>query len=108
MRKKIIITIFGFLISLAALAQPSTSNQVAGTKPQAPSSKTAQQKEIKIFIADIAGLPLSENSPLFPPLDWYQSKLDTATSASALMKEGWNLFQIIPINAKQYYWVFTR
>ena len=89
-------------------AQPSTSNQVAGSRPQTPSTKAAQQKEIKIFIVENAGLPMSENSPLLPPLDWYQSKLDNATSASALLKEGWNLFQIIPINAKQYYWVFTR
>ena len=89
-------------------AQPSTSNQVAGSRPQTPSTKAAQQKEIKIFIVDNGRLPMSEISPLYPPLDWYQSKLDSATSSSTLLREGWSLLQIIQINAKQYYWGFTR
>ncbi len=93
------------LISTEAISQTPKSSLSSGANPFAG---VRQQKEIKIFIADISSGPMSENSRLYPPDEWYLSKYDGAKTADSLLKEGWSLIQIVPINAKQYYWVFAR
>lgn len=92
-------------IQVDALAQTSKTTQSSTLNP---STVIRQQKEIKIFMADISSRPLSESAMLYPPDEWYLSKYDGGKTVDVLLREGWSLLQIIPINAKQYYWVFAR
>jgi hypothetical protein len=59
-------------------------------------------------MAETSSRPLSESTMLYPPDEWYLSKYDGGKTVDGLLREGWSLLQIVPINAKQYYWVFAR
>lgn len=81
--------ITGFLISFAAAA-------------------AAAQKDILILFSEDRGLTKSVD--LYDFNDWFASKHDNTKQASALLKEGWSLLQIVPVasNPKQYYWIFVK
>jgi hypothetical protein len=95
-------------VTLAAVI-PSTLVLAQTPNPsKPPTARATQQKEIKIYISDTGSLPMDESTVLYPPTEWYLSKREGAKSIQEILKEGWNLFQIVPINAKQHYWIFTK
>jgi hypothetical protein len=100
-----LVILFLFMAGIQCNAQvPKTAQASIQNSP----SVIRQQKEIKILIADIGSMPLSETSILYPPDEWYLGKREGGKFAEDMFKTGWALLQIIPINARQYYFVFVK
>lgn len=67
---------------------------------------SAAQKDLLILFSDGSGL--STSASLYDYNEWYMSKYDNPKRIDALLKEGWSLLQVVPVNAKQHYWIFVK
>ena len=68
----------------------------------------AAQKDLLILFSDTGGGGLSKNTTLYLYDDWYQSNFNNPKRISDLLKDGWSLLQVVPVNAKQHYWIFEK
>lgn len=72
-----------------------------------PFSASAAQKDILILFSD-GGISSKIATFLYTPEEFYLSKMENPKRIDNLLKEGWSLLQIVPVNAKQHYWVFVK
>ena len=69
------------------------------------------QKEIKIMFADNATGMFDENKNFLIPsmfATFPEAKKSEKTSINEMLKAGWMLHSIVPLNAKQYLVVFSK
>ena len=71
-----------------------------------PSIAPAVQNDMLILFSD--GDFMSKSIRLYDYKEWYLSNRDNPKNIDALLKEGWSLLQVVPINAKQHYWIFVK
>jgi len=75
-----------------------------------PFSALSAQNEIKILFSDTDFL--SNEKPyqvkLYNYIEWSVGKKQNHKYIDDLLNEGWTLFQVVPINAKQHYWFFEK
>lgn len=72
-----------------------------------PFASIAAQKDMLILFSDGGGLS-KVGTFLYTYEEFYLGKVDNPKRIDNLLKEGWSLLQIVPVNAKQHYWIFVK
>lgn len=102
--KKVIFGLIGFFLCLSLVA-------IMGAKP----IKKQPQKDVRILFTEqytfktggTAGLTRTSTLSTFE--DWRSEDISgSKTTTEKMIKEGWSLKQIIPLNSKQFYFLFEK
>jgi hypothetical protein len=69
----------------------------------------AAQNEILILFSDTKHtMPINKDTTLYDPKEWYLEQINTKYKVGELLKEGWTLLQIVPLNVNQHSWIFVK
>jgi len=67
----------------------------------------ADTQQLKVMFSEGGGI-YSDGGIVMPYEEWSLGKYDGMITVSDILKEGWSLFQVECLNAKQCYFFFTK